>query len=432
MPSPDRILIKNGRVIDPSVRMDRRANLLLENGRICALDPGEVEDAQVVDAEGLIVAPGLVDLHAELREPGFEEDETIETGLRAAVAGGFTTVACVPNTDPPIDTPAGVQFVQHKTSRRQLAKTHIIACISKGRRGEELAEIGGLAETGAVAFSDADRPVQNSALFRRALQYCRMFDKPVMNAPEVAELSNGGVMHEGTLSMILGLKGIPAAAEDVMTGRDLRLAEATGGQLHLSQISSSGSVGLIRRFKARGIAVTASMSAVNFAISDDPLKSFESRFKVRPPLRPQPHVDACVDGLIDGTIDVISAGHTPRASEKKMLELDQAPFGMTGFETCLSLAATYLVRTGKLDWIDLIDRLSTRPAQILGIEGGSLQVGSAADVVLINPQKEWNVSTDLLYSKATSTPLADMRLYSQVQMTFVDGVITHQCHETAN
>ncbi len=421
-----RLLIRGGRVIDPSQRKDRNADLLIDEGRIAAWDPGTVDDAEVFDATGWIVAPGLVELHAELREPGWEEDETIESGLQAAVRGGFTSVACLPNTRPPIDTAAGVQFVQAKARQSRLAKVHVIACISQNREGQQLAEIGGLAETGAVAFCDADHPVQNAALFRRALQYCQMFDRPVFNFPNVEELSSGGVMHEGLVSTILGLPSIPAAAEDVMTGRDLRLAEATGGRLHLANISSAGSVELIRRFKARGIPVTASTSIVHCVLTDETLRSFETRFKIHPPLRTAEDMESCISALIDGTIDVISSGHAPRAAEKKMLELDRAPFGMSGLETCLSLAATHLVRTGRLDWLTLLDRLSTRPAQVLGIEAGSLKEGAPADIVAIDPQAEWVVNPDEFASRCTSSPVAGERLYGQVAATWVDGRLVYQ------
>lgn len=427
-----RLLIRGGRVIDPGQRKDRIADLLVEDGRIAAWDPGRVESVQVFNAEGLIIAPGLVELHAELREPGWEEDETIETGLRAAVRGGFTSVGCLPSTEPPIDTPAGVQFVQAKARQAKLAKAYVIACISQNREGQQLAEIGGLAETGAVAFSDADRPVQNAALFRRALQYCQMFDRPVLNFPDVQELSGRGVMHEGLVSTVLGLPGIPSAAEDVMTGRDLRLAEATGGRLHLANISSGGSVELIRKFKARGIPVTASTSIVHCVLTDETLRSFETRFKIHPPLRDSTDVESCVSGLIDQTIDVISSGHAPRAAEKKMLELDRAPFGMSGLETCLSLAATYLVRTGRLEWISLLERLATAPARVLGIDAGSLREGAAADIVAIDPQAEWTVQPQQFASKCNSSPLNGERLYGQVAVTWVDGHPVFRADEAAD
>ncbi len=429
---PEKLLIRRGRVVDPSQSIDRVADLLVDDGKIIAWDPGDAAADRLFNADGLIVAPGLVELHAELREPGWEEDETIETGLRAAVAGGFTSVGCLPNTQPPVDTPAGVQFIQAQARQADSAKAYVIACISQNREGQQLAEIGGLAETGAVALSDADRPVQNSALFRRALQYCLMFDRPVINFPDVEELSGQGVMHEGLVATVLGLPSIPAAAEDVMTGRDLRLVEATGGKLHLANISTSGSVELIRRFKTRSVPVTASVSIVNCVLTDEELRSFESRFKVRPPLRTADDVESCIAGLIDGTLDVISSGHAPRAAEKKMLELDQTPFGMSGLETCLSLAATYLVRTGRLEWLTLLEKLSLAPARILGIEGGSLQAGAAADITLFDPQAEWQVDPRQFASKCSSSPVARQRLHGKVVATWVDGSLKYQSDEAAD
>ena len=263
MPS---LLIKNGRVIDPSQQLDRVTNLLIEGGRIAAIDAAEHGVDQVIDAAGKIVAPGLVDMHTELREPGREEDETIESGTAAALAGGFTSVACIPNTDPPIDTQAGVEFVRQKAARARNCHVFVLACVSKNREGQELAEIGSLVESGAVGFTDADRPIHNTELMRRALEYCLMFDVPILNHPEVLELSHDGIMHEGLTSMVLGLPGMPSDAEDVMTARDLRLAEYTGGRLHLMNISSAGSVELIRRFKSRGIGITAEICPAHFTL----------------------------------------------------------------------------------------------------------------------------------------------------------------------
>ena len=345
MPS---LLIKNGRVIDPSQQLDRVTNLLIEGGRIAAIDAAEQGVDQVVDAAGKIVAPGLVDMHTELREPGREEDETIESGTAAALAGGFTSVACIPNTDPPIDTQAGVEFVRQKAARARNCHVFVLACVSKNREGQELAEIGSLVESGAVGFTDADRPIHSTELMRRALEYCLMFDVPILNHPEVLELSHDGIMHEGLTSMVLGLPGMPSDAEDVMTARDLRLAEYTGGRLHLMNISSAGSVELIRRFKSRGIGITAEMCPAHLRLTDDILRTFDANCKVNPPLRSRSHVEACIAGLADDTIDVIASCHAPRASEKKLQELDRAPFGMVNLETTLGLVVKYLIEPGHL------------------------------------------------------------------------------------
>ena len=364
-------MIHNGRMIDPVQQIDRVTNVLIEDGRIASYDAPLNGQDIVIDATDKIIAPGLIDIHAELREPGCEEDETIATGTRAAIAGGFTSIACVPNTEPPLDTQASVEFVRHQAERADNCHVFVLACVSKNRAGEELAEIGSLVKAGAIGFTDADRSLQNSELLRRALEYCQMFDKPILNRPESSELTHDGIMHEGQLSMILGLDGMPTEAEDVMTSRDLRLAEATGGRLHLMGVSSAESVQLIRSAKARGVRVTAEVCLPNLIWTDQQLRSFDANFKVNPPLRDDQCREACISGLVDGTIDVIVSGHVPRASEKKMQELDQAPFGMIGLETALSLLVSHLILPGHLDWNTALAKLTSQPARILGINKGN-------------------------------------------------------------
>ena len=424
----NRILIQGGRVIDPSQDLDRVTNLLLKNGKVAGLDVDDrddelIGDALVIDASDRIVSPGLIDINAQFREPGFEEDETIATGTAAAIAGGYTTVACLPNTDPPIDTQATVEFVQHQADRCGNCNVVVIACVSKGRAGEQLAELGSLVKAGAVGFSDATSPVHNSELMRRALQYCTMFDRPILNRPEAIELTRNGIMHEGLISTILGLTGLPTEAEDVMTSRDLRLAEATGGRLHLMSISSAGSVELIRRARARDVAVSAEIHAANFSWTDESLRTFDSNFKVNPPLRSMEHVSACIEGLRDGTIDVISSGHAPRAREKKMCELDRAPFGMIGLETTLAAVVTNLIKPRYLDWSQAISKLATNPARVLGLEQkGTLRVGADADVTIIDPDEIWEVHPRSFRSKAENTPLAGKTLAGKVHEVIVGGV----------
>ena len=331
--------------------MDRMTNLLIQGGRIAGFDvPVNGQDI-VIDATDKIVAPGLIDMHVELREPGCEEDETIETGTKAALCGGFTSIACTANTDPPIDTQASVEYVRQKAARAANCNVYVIACASKNRAGEELSEIGTLVESGAVAFSDAGRPIHNAELLRRALEYCLMFDKPLLNHPETPELTRGGVMHEGTTSMVLGLAGMPEEAEDVATARDVRLAEATKGRLHLLDISSAGSIDILRRSKSRGVAVTAGICPQHFTLTDELLRKFDPNYKLNPPLRSADHVDACIAGLTDGTIDVIASGHAPRASEKKMRDLDTAPIrnGWVGNSLIARHHKTHRTRTLGLD-----------------------------------------------------------------------------------
>src|SRR5262245_51555817 len=405
-----RILIQSGRVICPAQGIDRTASVLIEDGKIAQLDAQPRGDERVISAAGKIVAPGLIDLHAQLREPGCEEDETIESGTAAALAGGYTSIACLPETDPPIDTPAAVEFVRQKAARAHHCNVFVVACVSKNREGKELAEIGSLVEAGAVAFSDAMKPLQNSDLLRRALEYCLMFDAPILSHPETLELSHGGVMHEGCMSMVLGLTGMPAAAEDVMTSRDVRLAEATGGRLHLLDLSTSTAIDLVRRSKGRKLPLTAGVAAINVALTDESLRSFDSDLKLNPPLRSAEHVEACIAGLKDGTIDVISSGHAPRAAEKKMQEFDLAPFGMTSLETTLALVVTKLIEPGHLDWMTALSKLTINPARVLGLKKGTLRPGADADVTIIDPGSEWTVDPERFQSKSSNTPLAGMKL----------------------
>jgi dihydroorotase len=421
-----KLLLTGGRVIDPAQGVDRVTNLLLEHGRIAAFDVPDLGDMPVCDVSGKIVAPGLVDLHVQLREPGHEEDETIASGTRAAVAGGFTSIACLPETEPPLDTRGGVELVRQLALKAGNCNVYVLGCVSKNREGQELAEIGTLVEAGAVGFTDAMRPLANSELLRRALEYCRMFNKPVFNHPEVPELSRGGVMHEGKMSLVLGLAGMPSDAEDVMTGRDIRLCESTRGRMHLLNLSCSISIDLLRRAKQRQVNITAGVCPWSFAFNDEEMRSFDPLWKLNPPLRGQGHVEAVLAGLADGTIDCISSGHAPRASEKKMEELDSAPFGMASLETTLALVVTYLVEPGRLSWSEALAKLTCRPAEILGIHKGTLRVGAEADLVVIDPQQRWRVDRQRFFSRGTNTPLHGRELVGRVTHTFVRGVLKHE------
>jgi dihydroorotase len=420
-----RLLIQNGRVIDPSQSMDRVTNLLIEDGRIAAYDAAPDGQYEIIDAAGKIVAPGLIDMHVHLREPGFEEDETIETGTAAAVAGGFTSIACCPNTDPPIDSQGTVEHVRQKAARAGNCNVFVIACVSKNREGQELAEMGQLFEAGAVAVSDDGAPVSNAELMRRAFEYCLMFDKPVLSHPEILELTKGGVMHEGTTQLILGLGGMPAAAEDVMTSRDVALAEATGGRLHVMHVSTGGSIHVIRRAKKRGVRVTAEVTPHHFTLTDERLRTFDSNYKMNPPLRGQGHVDACIEALQDGALDVIATDHAPHAKEKKMQELDRAPFGIVGLETALGLVITRLIQPGHLDWPTALAKLTWNPARILGISGqkGTLAIGADADVTIIDPEVRWTVDPARFRSKSSNTPFAGWELTGRADTVIVAGQV---------
>ena len=420
------ILIKNGRVICPAQKIDAVMNLRVHDGKIAELGTsvGDLApDTQVIDATGHLVVPGLIDMHVHLREPGQEEDETIATGTLAAIAGGFTSIACCPNTRPPLDTQASVELVRQLAFRANHCNVFPMCCISKDRQGGELAELGILFEVGAVACSDDGSGVADAELMRRAMEYCLMFDKPVLSHAESATLVQGGVMHEGTVSMILGLRGMPAAAEDVMVSRDLTLAEITGARLHIMHVSTSGSVSAIRRAKERGVRVTAEVTPHHLTLTDESLRSFSTNYKMNPPLRSQEHVDACLEGLKDGTIDAIASDHAPHAAEKKLREITVAPFGIVGLETSLSLMIETLIDSGRLSWSELIEKMSLNPAKILGIDKGTLCPSADADITIIDPQRQWEVTPESLHSKSKNTPWLNTTRKGQAVYVIVNGDI---------
>jgi len=426
MSEPQSLLIEHGRIIDPSNGTDRVARLLLYRGKVHAMDPcdGDLPSYYLrIDATDCLVCPGLIDLGTELREPGREEDETIESGGLAAVAGGYTSILCSANTDPPIDTPAGVELVRRIAASCGGPRTHVIACCSSGRNGEQMAELGLLAQAGAIGFSDSPRPIHNSALLKRALDYCRMFNLPIFDRPVDPDLVEQGVAHDGQVALVLGLKGLPTEAEDLAVARDVRLVEATEGRLHVGPISTMGSVDLLRRVKQRGIKVTASVCPHNLWHSDEMLRSFDSRFKVHPPLRSSRHIDAVLAAVADGTIDAVQSGHMPRAREKKMDDFDQAPFGASTLETTLAVVATRLVHCGMMSWSDAIMRLSTTPARIAGLQEGNLALGSPADVVVIDPNETWTIRSAGFFSQCTSTPHEGDVVKGRVIYTIVGGEI---------
>ena len=419
-------LIRGGRVIDPSQAADRVTNILVCEGRIAAWDVSETdvpEGTEILDATGKIVVPGLIDMHVHLREPGREEDETIATGTAAAVCGGFTSIACMPNTDPPMDTQSSLEFVRHQAEQAGCCNVFSVGCVSKNREGKELAEIGMLVASGAVAFSDDGAPVYNAELMREAFQYCRMFDKPVLNHAEIPELTRGGVMHAGGVSMQLGLPGMPEAAEAAMVSRDIALAEATGGRLHIMHVSTRDAIESVARAKQRGVAVTAEVTPHHFTLTDECLRTFDSNYKMNPPLRPEEHRAACVRGLQEGVIDVIATDHAPHASEKKQCEIDLAPFGIVGLETALGLVITQLVEPGLLDWSSAIAKMTINPAKILGLAKGTLAVGADADITIIDPKVQWIVDPTQFASKGKNTPFGGMKLVGRADSVLVAGVV---------
>ena len=423
------LLIENGRVVDPAQQLDRIANLLVVDGKIASLDPSADKipaDVERVDASGKIVTPGLVDMHVHLREPGYEEAETVATGSLAALAGGFTSIACPPNTNPPIDTQANVSLIRELAASARHCNVYPMCCISKGRKGEELAELGVLFESGAIACSDDGSSVEDAELMRRALEYCKMFDKAVLCHEESAPLAKGGVMHEGRVSNLLGLRGIPAVAEDIMVTRDIALAESVGARLHIMHVSSAGAIASIRRAKERGVKVTAEVTPHHLTLTADELRSFDSNFKMNPPLRSEHHVQACLEALVDGTIDVIATDHAPHSEEKKNREIDVAPFGIIGLESALPLMIEKLVVSGLLSWSQLVEKMSLNPSRILGLDKGTLLIGRDADITIIDPALEWVFTTSELHSKSANSPYLGRKMTGRAVMTIVGGEIRYR------
>jgi dihydroorotase len=416
--------IANGRIIDPSQRIDQVADLWIQGERIVDIGPHPHLSAdRTIDAAGKIVCPGLIDMHVHLREPGREEDETIATGTAAAIAGGVTSVACMPNTEPPIDSQAAAEFVKMQAKKAGNANVFPIGTISKNREGKELAEIGGLIEGGAVAFTDDGSPVMNSELMRRALEYTKMFDRAILSHSEDLELTRGGVMHEGFVSMQLGLRGMPAAAEEIMVYREIALAEVTGGRMHILHVSTAGSVELIRQAKKRSVRVTGEACPHHLTLTDERLRSFDSNYKMAPPLRTQQDVDAVLEGVIDGTLDVLATDHAPHAVEKKERELDQTPNGIIGLETFLPICVHALIETKQLTWPQLIERMTVNPARVLGIDRGTLRAGKVADVTVIDPIAEWTIDKNKFRSKSRNSPYHGWKVRGRAMAVIVAGVV---------
>jgi dihydroorotase len=416
--------ITGGRIIDPSQKVDQVTDLWIRGEHIAGLGPQpHLQADRTIDAAGKIVCPGLIDMHVHLREPGREEDETIATGTAAALAGGITSVACMPNTEPALDSQAAAEFVYLQAERAGNANVFPVGAVTKGRKGQELAEIGGLVEGGAVAFTDAGAPIVSAEIMRRALEYCRMFDRAVLSLAEDPELTRGGVMNEGFESMRLGLRGLPAAAEEVMIHRDIELAALTGGRLHILHVSTAGGVDLIRRARQRGVRVSGEVCPHHFTLTDVSLRAFDSNFKMAPPLRTQADVDALIAGLRDGTLEVIASDHAPHAPEKKMRELDQAPSGVIGLETLLPICVGSLIGPGHLTWSQLIEKLTINPARILGIDRGTLHTGADADVAIIDPTVEWTIDVSKFRSRSRNCPFAGWKVRGRAETVIVGGEV---------
>jgi len=420
-----RTLIKGGRVVDPSQGLDELRDLLMDKGRIEAiLDPASkvTTGVKVVEAQGCLVAPGLIDMHVHLREPGHEYKETVATGAAAAAAGGFVAVACMANTQPCNDSAAVTDYIIEKAKAAKLVHVYPIGAATAGMAGEGLAEIADLQEHGCVAVSDDGRPIMNAEVARRVLEYCKGLALPVISHPEDLSLSAGGAMHEGYVSTELGLAGIPAQAEEVMVARDILLAELTGGRLHLAHVSTAGSVRLVREAKARGIAVTCETAPHYFTLTHEAVRELEyhTSAKMNPPLRTEEDRVAVIQGLRDGTIDAIASDHAPHSSVEKDVEFSLALNGIVGLETSLGLSLR-LVHEGWLSFSQLVERMSCAPARILGIPGGTLKPGSPAQVTVIDPNADWTVDAAQFKSKSRNSPFSGWKLKGRAAQVWVEG-----------
>ena len=420
------ILIKGGHVIDPG-RVNGVADVLIENGKISAVGPALAvpAGATVIQAAGQLVVPGFVDLHVHFREPGFEYKETIQSGTEAAVAGGFTTVCAMPNTNPVNDNQAVTEFMLERAKAAGNANLHPIGANTKRSEGKELAEIGDLRRAGCVAISDDGKPVMNSLVMRRAMEYARAFDVPVVDHCEDLHLSEGGCMNEGVISTELGLPGIPSAAEDVMVARNVSLAELTGARLHLAHISTAGSVRMVREAKARGLKVTAEACPHHFTLTEELTRGYNTHAKMNPPLRTSQDVQAIKEGLRDGTIDVIATDHAPHATQEKQQEFTEAPFGIVGLETALPLTLA-LVEEGVLTLESAVDKLATAPAKAFSLNAGTLAVGAPADLAIVDPGLEWEVDPSRFRSKSRNTPFAGWKVKGRVTTTIVSGRVVYE------
>lgn len=419
-----KLLIKDGRIIDPAAGVDSVSDLLIENGKIKAMEDCLcVDDARVIDAAGLVVTPGFIDMHVHLREPGYTHKETIYTGTRSAVMGGITSLACMPNTNPPIDGEAIVALIKEKARQEGVASVYPIGCVTKKCEGKELAGIASMKKAGVVALSDDGMPVFSSKVMRRVMEYASMFGLPIISHCEEKELSGKGVMHEGAMSTLLGLKGIPSAAENVMIARDIELAKLTGAHLHIAHLSTKEGVEMVRKAKEAGINVTAEVTPHHFTLTDESLSNYDTNLKVNPPLRTAEDREEILNGLADGTIDVIATDHAPHAFEDKMVEFDQAAFGMIGLETMLPLIITNLVRAKVLTLSEAIAKVTVNPAKILGLKKGRLQIGEDADITIFDLSKERLVDINAFQSKGKNSPFHGWKLYGTVKTVIIGGKI---------
>jgi dihydroorotase len=418
------LLIRNGRIIDPANKRDEIADLFVVDGRIAKQsEAGNQQSAfDQIDATGLIVSPGLIDLHVHLREPGFAWKETIESGARAAAAGGFTTVVCMPNTSPAADSPGTIAWMKNRAAEAACVRVLPTGAISKNLGGEDLAPIGSLAQAGVVAITDDGHCIQNNELMRRAVEYARMVGVPVLDHCQDYNLVGNGLVHEGYWSTLLGLPGWPAAGEEAIVARNVLLAESCDHRIHCQHISAAGSVRLLREARARGVQISGEICPHHIALTDESIQNFDTNFKMNPPLRAQRDVDALLEGIGDGTLDILASDHAPHAKFEKEVEFDAAPFGIVGLETELGLFIDLLFHQHKTIGLSrLIEMLTVNPAKLLGLESGTLSMGAAADITLIDPGLEWTVDAGSFQSASRNTPFHGWQLKGRAVRTIVGG-----------
>ena len=419
-----KLLLKSGRVVNPATNFNDMVDILIEDEKIVKIGADlQSDDAEVFDATGLIIAPGLIDMHVHLREPGQEAKEDIGSGTRAAAAGGITTVACMPNTSPVIDNSVLVQGIAQRAQQDGVVKVKVVGSLSKGQEGKELAEIGDMLEAGAVAITDDGHYVDSAKLLMNGLDYIARYDLPIISHAEDNTLTEDGVMHEGAVSAMLGMKGRPAVAEDIAVSRDILLAEYTNARIHIAHISSKGAVELVRQAKKRGVKVTAEVTPHHLTLTDEEIKNFNVAAKVCPPLRSKDHVQAMIEGLKDGTIDAIVTDHSPHAFEEKDREFKFAPNGFTGMETSLGVILTNLYHTGIMTIDEIIEKMSVAPAKILKLDAGNIEIGKIADLTVIDTEKTWKVDSNKFYSRGKFTPYDGVELKGKAVATIVNGKI---------
>ena len=416
-------IIKNGRIIDPAQNIDTKGDIAVLDGKI--VKPETLKSPEIIDASGLVVAPGFIDLHVHLRQPGGTHKETIATGTRAAAAGGFTAVVPMPNTSPAADNVGAIEYLKRHIAQSGVVKVHLCAALTTGLKGENMAGIGSLKQNGVVALSDDGRCVQNHEVMRHIMEYAHSFDLPVFDHCEDENLAGDGVMHEGYWSTVLGLSGIPAASEELMVERDIIMAEITGTRIHIQHISAMGSVRKVREAQSRGVAVSAEVTPHHIALTDEKLKHFDTNFKMNPPLMSEKHRMALIDGLKDGTIAAIATDHAPHTATEKLVEIDYAPFGIVGLETALPVCLTELYHKQHLTLPQLVSKFTDGPASILKMDTGHLKEGGCADITIFDPDCKQTIDTASFYSKSCNTPFGDCELRGKVKATIVDGVFIY-------